>query len=88
MGKDRRDPGSPDTVDEDPMKSLLLRPATDSAFAPILSSFDLSLDDKTLYDHVESELNLLCNLVVEPLSIKSLYTTLKSGCSFSLRCQS
>ena len=48
MGKDRRDPGSPDTVDEDPMKSLLLRPATDSAFAPILSSFDLSLDDRTL----------------------------------------
>ena len=48
MGKDRRDPGSPDTVDDDPMKSLLLLPATDSAFAPILSSFDFSLDDKTL----------------------------------------
>ena len=58
MGKDRRDPGSPDTVDEDPLKSLVLLPPIDSAFAPPrLSSFDFSLEDNTLYVQVaESEL--------------------------------
>ena len=57
MGKDRRDPGSPDTVDDDPLKSLVLLPPKDSAFAPRLSSLDFSLEDNTLYDHdAESEL--------------------------------
>ena len=57
MGKDRRDPGSPDTVDEDPLKSLVLLPPINSAFDPRLSSFDFSLEDNTLYDHdAESEL--------------------------------
>ena len=71
MGKDRREPGSPDTVDEDPMKSLLLLPPIDSVFSPRSSSF--SLEDKILlYDHnAESELLTLSNLVVDPFSIKS-----------------
>ena len=58
MGKDRRDPGSPDTVDEDPLKSLVLLPPIDSVFAPPrLSSFDFSFEDNTLYVQVaESEL--------------------------------
>ena len=76
MGRDSKEPGSPDTVVDDPIKSLLLLPAIDSPFAPISSSFDFSLDDNTLYDHFESELKLRCNLVAEPSSMKSRYTTL------------
>ena len=76
IGRDSKEPGSPDTVVDDPIKSLLLLPAIDSPLPPIFSSFDFSLDDNTLYDHLESELRLRFNLVAEPSSMKSRYTTL------------